>query len=67
MTVIFTKCHISHMLVQQEAQLSPRPAHHMVIKQFLLLYIASYGNQTVPSTRSIAAEYRYRRWVLSTQ
>jgi len=35
--------------------------HHMIIKQFLLLAFASYGNQTIPSTRPIAAEYRSRR------
>jgi len=33
----------------------------MIIKQFLLLRIASYGNQTILSTRSVAAEYRSRR------
>ena len=26
-------------------------SHHMIIKQFLLLRLASYGNQTIPSTR----------------
>jgi len=33
----------------------------MIIKQFLLLRIASYGNQTILSTWPVAAEYRSRR------
>ena len=30
-------------------------SHHMIIKQFLLLRLASYGNHTIPSTRPVAA------------
>jgi len=33
----------------------------MIIKQFLLLRLAAYGNQTILSTRPVAAEYRSRR------
>ena len=30
-------------------------SHHMIIKQFLPLRLASYGNQTILSTRHVAA------------
>jgi len=33
----------------------------MIIKQFLLLRLAAYGNQTILSTQPVAAEYRSRR------
>jgi len=33
----------------------------MIIKQFLLLRLAAYGNQTILTTRFAAAEYRSRR------
>jgi len=33
----------------------------MIIKQFLLLRLAAYGNQIILSTRPVAAEYRSRR------
>jgi len=30
--------------------------HHMIIKQFLLLRLTSYNNQTIPFTWPVAAE-----------
>ena len=35
-------------------------SHHMIIKQFLVLRLALYGNKTIPPTGPVAAEYRSR-------